>query len=326
MPDFRSPHDPMIHFREFRNADPPSIAAIWRCRADRPGLTQPVSADLIQQLVFSKIYFDRHGLILALDDQRPVGFAHAGFGPNEARNAIDTAMGVTCIVVVRPEYEGTDVLAGLLQRCEEYLCARGAKVLYGGGIEPLNPFYTGLYGGSELPGVLDTDEAACKLFLAHGYREIDRTVLLRRNLDGFEVPFDRRQMQLRRQMVVEVTSDALARDWWEACILGDFDLTQFEVVPRVGGPAVATATFRAMEPIGSGGVGRRTGLVNLFVDPALRRRGLAVFLLSEAFRQFSRQGITVVESQTMQHNSHALGVYRKLGFDQVGQGIVYRKM
>ncbi len=316
----------MIHYRAFRNTDPPAVAAIWRSRAGQPGLTQPVSADLIQQLVFSKIYFDHEGLVLAFDDGRPVGFAHAGFGPNEARNDIDTAMGVTCVVVVNPEYEGSTVPAELLARCEQYLRGRGAKVLYGGGIGPLNPFYTGLYGGSELPGILATDQEVCKLFLARGYREIDRTVLLRRGLADFEVPFDRRQMQLRRQMVVEVTSDALPCDWWEACTLGDFDLTRFEVVPRAGGPAVATATFRAMEPIGSGGVGRRTGLVDLFVDPALRRRGLAVFLLSEAFRQFGRQGITVVEAQTMQHNAHALGMYRKLGFEQVGQGIVYRKM
>ncbi len=316
----------MIHFRAFCNTDPPAVAAIWRSRAGQPGLTQPVSADLIQQLIFSKIYFDPAGLVLAFDDGRPVGFAHAGFGPNEARDDIDTAMGVTCVVVVSPGHEGGTVSAELLARCEQYLRGRGAKVLYGGGIEPLNPFYTGLYGGSELPGVLETDREVCKLFLAHGYREIDRTVLVRRDLADFEVPFDRRQMQLRRQMVVEVTSDALPRDWWEACTLGDFDLTRFEVVPRAGGPAVANATFRAMEPIGSGGVGRRTGLVDLFVDPALRRRGLAVFLLSEAFRQFGRQGITVIEAQTMQHNAHALGMYRKLGFEQVGQGIVYRKM
>ncbi len=315
----------MIHFRAFRNTDPPAIAAVWRSRAGQPGLTQPISADLIQQLVLSKMYFDFDGLILAFNDERPVGFAHAGFGPNEARNALDTAMGVTCVVVVHPEHEGGEVAAELLGRCEQYLRGRGAKVLYGGGIEPLNPFYTGLYGGSELPGVLETDRAVCELFLSHGYREIDRTVQFRRGLADFEVPFDRRQMQLRRQMIVEVTADALARDWWEACTMGDFDLTRFEVVPRVGGHAVATATFRAMEPIGSGGVGRRTGLVGLSVDPALRRRGLAVFLLSEAFRQFLRQGITVVEAQTMQHNTPALGVYAKLGFDEVGQGIVYRK-
>ena len=33
------------------------------------------------------------------------------------------------------------------------------------------------------------------------------------------------------------------------------------------------------------------GLIELYVDEAYRRRGLAVFLLSEAFRQFARQGI-----------------------------------
>ncbi len=315
----------MIHFRTFRNTDPPAIATLWRSRAGQPGLTQPVSVDLIEQLVFSKLYFDPRGLILAFDDDRPVGFAHAGFGPNEARNAIDEQMGVTCMIVLHPEHAAAEVAGGLLTHCEQYLRARGAKVLYGGGIEPLNPFYTGMYGGSTLPGILESDQELCRLFLAHEYREIDHTELLRRDLTRFEVPFDRRQMQLRRQMIVEVSSDAIAHDWWEACTLGDFDLTRFDVVPRVGGPPVATATFRAMEPIGSGGVGRRTGLVGLFVDPALRRRGLAVFLLSEAFRQFNRQGITVVESQTMQHNAHALGVYQKLGFERVDRGVVYRK-
>ncbi|MDZ7619859.1 MAG: GNAT family N-acetyltransferase [Patescibacteria group bacterium] len=315
----------MIQLRTFRNIDPPAVASLWRAQGGQPGLTQPVSVDLIEQLVFSKIYFDPQGLILAFDEDRPAGFAHAGFGPNEQRDGIDPEMGVTCVVILHPESAGTGLAATLLARSEEYLRDRGAKVLYGGGIDPLNPFYTGLYGGSELPGVLESDREVCQLFISHGYREIDRTVLLRRSLTGFEVPFDRRQMQLRRQMIVEVTADAVARDWWEASTLGDFDLTRFDVVPRVGGPPVATATFRAMEPVGSGGVGRRTGLVGLFVDPALRRRGLAVFILSEAFRQFGRQGITVVESQTMQHNSYALGLYRKLGFDQMGQGIVYRK-
>ena len=58
---------------------------------------------------------------------------------------------------------------------------------------------------------------------------------------------------------------------------------------------------------------------------AFRRRGLAVFLLSEAFRQFARQGIATVEAQAMQHNVAALGMYRKLSFQQIGQGSVFRK-
>jgi ribosomal protein S18 acetylase RimI-like enzyme len=72
-------------------------------------------------------------------------------------------------------------------------------------------------------------------------------------------------------------------------------------------------------------MGRRVGLIDLFVDESLRRRGVAVYLISEACRQFIRQGVSVVETQTMQHNSHALGMFRKLRFQQVGRGSVFRK-
>ncbi|MBN2473499.1 MAG: GNAT family N-acetyltransferase [Pirellulales bacterium] len=315
----------MLTYRTFRNTDPPVLTEIWRSRVGQYGLMSPVSPDLFEQLVFAKLYFDYDGLIVARDGDRAVGFAHAGFGPNEARNAISTELGVTCILVVRPDCEEAEVAAGLLRQCEQYMLRSGARVLYGGGIRPLNPFYQGLYGGSELPGVLHGDRVAWELFDCHGYREIDRTLVLRRELDDFQAVIDRQQMQIRRGMVVEVTEDPPTQDWWEACTIGEFELTQFELIPRDGGPAVARAKFRSLEPGGTVGAIRTTGLMELSVAPTHRRRGLAVFLLSEAFRQFVRQDIMLVEAQVMQQNTAALGMYHKLGFRQVGQGSVFRK-
>ncbi len=315
----------MLNYRAFCNTDPPVLTAIWRSRSDQPGLMQPVSPDLFEQLVFAKLYFDYQGLIIARDDDRPVGFAHAGFGPNESGDRLSTELGLTCLVLVRPDCPVAGVAAGLLERCEAYLRRRGARVLYGGGIHPLSPFYLGLYGGSELPGVLHCDSVAHELFSSHGYQEIEQTLIFRRRLGGFQAVIDRQQMQIRRRMVVEMTVDPPARTWWEACTVGDFDLTRFELVPRGGGPAVARATFRSMEPSGRCGIGRAAGLIELQVDQSLRRRGLAIFLLSEAFRQFIRQGITLVEAQATQRNVAAVGTYRKLGFQQVGQGSVFRK-
>jgi GNAT superfamily N-acetyltransferase len=285
----------------------------------------PVSPDLLEQLVFAKPYFDYDGLILAFADGSPVGFAHAGFGPNEQLSAVSFDLGVTLIVIVRPDCAEGEVAAGLLERCEQYLRARGAKVLYGGGIQPLNPFYLGLYGGSELPGVLDSDPATRNLFQSHDYQEIERTRIGQVDLSRFEAVIDRSQMQIRRQIVVEETIDFPTRNWWEACTLGGFDLTRFEMVPRGGGPAVARAIFRSMEPAGANSSGRRSGLIEFHVDPAYRRRGYAVFLLSEVFRQFTRQGITTVEVQTMESNTPAINLYQKLGFKPIGEGSVYRK-
>ena len=71
--------------------------------------------------------------------------------------------------------------------------------------------------------------------------------------------------------------------------------------------------------------GRAAGLIGLSVDPSYRRRGLALFLLSEAFRQFLRQGILHVEVQARQTNIAVLEMLRKLGFQQIEQGGVWRK-
>jgi ribosomal protein S18 acetylase RimI-like enzyme len=126
-------------------------------------------------------------------------------------------------------------------------------------------------------------------------------------------------------MLVEETIDSPTRTWWEACTLGEFDLTRFEMVPRVGGPPVASATFRSMEPTGTNTSGRQSGLIEFYVDPAYRRRGYAVFLLSEVFRQFLRQGITHIEAQAMESNLPAISLYQKLGFKPIGEGCVFRK-
>jgi ribosomal protein S18 acetylase RimI-like enzyme len=315
----------MLTYRTFRNTDPPLLADLWRSRAGQPGLVQPVSPDLLEQLVFAKLYFDYDGLLLAFDDGRPVGFAHAGFGPNLEQNGLSTEAGTTCMLLVRPDCAEAEVAAGLLDRCEEYLRRRGAKVLYGGGLKPLDPFYLGMYGGSELPGVLDSDLIARQAFAARGYQESERTALMRRVLDGFESTIDRRQMQVRRQMMVEVTSDAPTHAWWEACTIGSFDLTRFDLVPRQGGPSIATATFRSMEPTVTTSASRATGLIGLSVDKAYRRRGLTIFLLSEAFRQFLRQGIVHVDVQVRQSDAIVLAIVHKLGFQEVERGGLWRK-
>jgi ribosomal protein S18 acetylase RimI-like enzyme len=315
----------MLTYRTFRNYDPPALATLWRTRAGQPGFVQPVSPDLFEQLVFAKLYFDYGGLVLAHDDGRLLGFAHAGFGPDAENNWISTETGIICVVVTDPGCAEAQVADGLLDHCEQYLQHRGAKVLYGGGRQPLHPFYIGLYGDSDLPGVLDSDTVARSAIAARGYREVERTVLFCRDLDGFESQMDRQQMQIRRQMQVEVTADAPTRSRWEALTIGEFDLTRFDLVIRGRREPVATALFRSMEPSGTTGAGRAAGLIDISVAENQRRHGLATFLLNEAFRQFLRQGIRRIEVQAGQSNAAALALFQKLGLQQTGQGGLWRK-
>jgi hypothetical protein len=58
----------VIEIRAFRNEDPPRLAAVWRAADLGPAAMQPMTPPLLEACVFSKPYFDRRGLVVALDD------------------------------------------------------------------------------------------------------------------------------------------------------------------------------------------------------------------------------------------------------------------
>jgi ribosomal protein S18 acetylase RimI-like enzyme len=314
----------LIHYRPFSNTDPPLLAELWRSCADRP-LVQPLTAAMFEQLVLNKPYFDREGLWLAIEDEKPQGFVHAGFGPSEDESTLSTDLGVTSMLIVRPRDDQIDMAGELLRRSEDYLRNRGSKVLYAGAVHPLNPFYLGLYGGSELPGVLDSDRGMQRLLLAHNYREIDRTLVFQRTLTDFRAPVDRKQMQVRRRTQMAVVEEPPSKSWWEACTLGEFERVEFQLLDRELGKEIASATMRAIENTPANSGVRTSGLVDVHVDPALQHEGLATFLISEALKELSHQGIGLVEAQTMERNKAAIGLYEKLGFTRVDSGAVYRR-
>ncbi len=314
-----------IAYRPFRNSDPPALAEIWRSQPPERGLMQPMSANLLEQMVLSKPYFENAGLIVAVDGQQPVGFVHAAFGPSDNGQRLVCQLGVTCLVMVRLDYQRKGIGAELLARSENFLRGRGAQVLYAGAIQPLNGFYLGLYGGSELPGVLDSAPRAQYLFKSQCYREIDRVCVLQRELAGFRAPVDRGQIQIRRRTIVRTIDEPPARTWWEACTWGGLERTRFELSSRDADGPLATATFWSIEPLAHSWGVRAAGLVELEVLPAHRRQGLATFLLSESLRHLQSQGTSLIEVQTMNHNTAALQLYNKLGFKQIDQGAVYRK-
>lgn len=315
----------MISYRTFHNSDTPQLAEIWRSQPPERGLMQPMSADLFEQFVLAKPYFDNQGLIVAIDDGRPVGFVHAAFGPCEAEKGLSHAFGVTCLVLVRQDYQRRGIGAQLLARSEAYLRSQGAQVLYAGGIAPLNGFYLGLYGGSELPGVLDSDSEAQRLFLSQGYREIDRTHVLHRELTGFRPLVNREQMQIRRRAAIQAICDPAPHTWWEACAWSLLARTRFELSLRDAPGTAASATFWSIQPLAKSWGVNAAGLVELEVAEQHRRQGIATFLLGEAFRQLQAQGVSLIEAQTMQSNTAAHKLYDKLGFKLVDQGAVYRK-
>lgn len=314
-----------IRYRPFLNSDPPALAEIWHSHPPTRGLIQSTTPAVLERLVFSKPYFDRQGFIVAEEDGQAIGFVHAGFGCCDDGSALSTQCGATCMLMVAPHVDRAEIAVELLAQSENYLQRGGATTLYGGSTYPVDPFYQGLYGGSELSGVLASDAPWVQLFLDAGYREAERYSILQRKLTGFRPPVNRQQMQLRRRYNIESQQDPPEPDWWRACTYGQTDRTQFTLCPRDGTTASGSVTFWDMEPLASSWGIHAAGLIQLEIEPSLRRQGLATFLVGESLRQIGAVGVTLAEVHIMQSNEAALGLYKKLGFEQIDQGIMLRK-
>jgi ribosomal protein S18 acetylase RimI-like enzyme len=286
---------------------------------------QPVTAGLLEQLVFAKPYFDPEGLIVAQADNVPIGFVHAGFGPNYTESSISTEIGTTYQLMLRADHREHGLADELLARSEVYLRERGAQVLYAGGIRPLNGFYLGLYGGSELPGVLVSDPMLGATCLRNRYREIDRVHVLQLELSRFRPPVTREQRQLRRDTTIHEELSPPPTTWWEASTTGAFERIRFSLSLPGSGPAPASVWFWDIEPLSTRWGLPTAGMFDLFTAGEFRRAGLATYLLSEAFERLRHRGIMLVEAQTMQNNAPAQTLYEKLGFNKVDEGVVYRK-
>ncbi len=301
------------------------MAEIWRDQPPQRGLIQPVSPTLLDQFVFSKPYFDPAGLILATEGGQAMGFVHAGFGPNETQTEIETEIGTTYQLMLRSGARHETLADELLSRAEAYLRGRGTKVIYAGGIRPLNGFYLGLYGGSELPGVLASDPVFNTVTVRNGYREIDKVTVLQLELAAYRQPFTRPQRQLRREMTFSEVYDPPATSWWDAVTTAGFERLQFILQKAGSNEPLASVWFWNIEPLSSSWGVPTAGMFDLEVCSDRRRQGLATFLLGEALERLKNRGVVRVEAQTMRENTAALALYNKLGFTRVAEGTVYRK-
>jgi GNAT superfamily N-acetyltransferase len=315
----------LIRYRSFENWDPPALAEIWRTQPPLRGRMQAVTPFLLEKFIFSKPWFDRHGLIVACEGARPVGFVHAGCGANHEQNNIDCQQGTTCLLMVAPHENRATIAMELLTAAEDHLRRGGATTLYAGSQFPLNPFGLGFYGSSDTPGVLASDAAFIELLTAAGYRPLVRRLLFGRSLAGFRPPVDRLQMQVRRRFKVASPVDKLPDNWWEACVWSQHEWTRYDLVLPGGGEPIVSALFWDVEPLSKNWGVQTVGLVRLEDTPEAREQGLTTYLLADVLRQYQATGYAQFEAQTSPDDTTLIDLFRQLGLSQHDEGALWVK-
>ena len=314
----------MTEFRCFRNYDPPRLAEAWREANLGPRGMQPMTAAFLESAVFSKPYFEREGLIVAIDRGRLVGFAHAAFGPQADRRTIDTAVGTTMLVVVVPHPDAKAIGDGLLALSEAYLRGRGAQTLLGGGDATMRGFYFGLYGGADLPGILDSSPAMQDVFVRAGYQPAGRIAVLRRSLSGFRPAVNRHHLSIRRLTTLHVTDEPPRRHWWEAATTAGVALRRYELMCH-GNEVLGRLTTWDLMPLSAAWGVPAAGLIDFEVQPKRRKEGLGSYLLAETLHDLADEGVSVAETQVAEDNVAGLRLCEKLGFKTVDRGTVFRR-
>lgn len=313
----------MIEYRAFQNCDPPYLVTLWhQCRLGR-GAAAGFTSDVFETLLLSLTYFDPAGLIVACEDNRLVGFIHAGFGSNETGTALAHDHGVICAVMVHPDFRRKGIGRELVSRAEQYLSAAGTRSIYAGPSHPRDPFYVGLYCGSRLSGFLESDSAADPFFTAQGYQSVERHAVMQRDLGQSTDPMSFRFATLRRKMELAIFDRPEHEFWWWLTRFGELDTVRFSLVPRQGGAPAASATVLSLDLYIDKWNARAVGITDLHVPETERRQGFGQALILEICRRLRQEMVTCVEAHVPETNLSALELVRSAGFAQVDTGIVY---
>lgn len=314
----------MIEYRRFQNSDPPHIRRLWREAGLGRGAATELDADSLETVVFAQPYFDRDGLILAVDGDQVVGFVHAGFRATADEQHLAHEEGVIYALIVAPAHRRQGIGGELLRRAEDYLQSRGATTLFAGPAYPRDGFYFGIYGGSQPAGFLESDPLAHPFFTARGYAPVHRRLIFQRSLEERGEPVGLRLMSVRRATKLGAVPAASPPTWWSQTRMGRLDSLTLSLLPKTGGAPLAEVMVVGLDHYMATWQQRAIGLVDLHVPEAQRRKGYAQALLVEVCRRVKTDLITLVESHVAEGNEAGIKTLKSAGFQQVDAGVVYR--
>jgi ribosomal protein S18 acetylase RimI-like enzyme len=191
---------------------------------------------------------------------------------------------------------------------------------------PYCPFGFGLYGGTNCPGFLASDEGADPFFKSLGYEPAGTTLVFQKKLDAPLSIADGRFGLLRKRYETQVLRAAGVPSWWHDCVWGTLEPVEFRMVDKLANNFLAgRAIVWELEGYGWRWGFPSAGILDIAVRGDLRRQGLAKLLVSQVLRFLQDQFFGICELQAPAEYPELVGLCRACTMEHVDTGTTYAK-
>jgi hypothetical protein len=279
------------------------------------------------------MFFEGEQIIIALDEDRPVGFVHLGPIPDPSfQHAVEYQANIAALCV-HPDTNESVVAASLFAAVEQRCRAENIQRCFFRSALPYSSFYVGIGPGESLAGVLSFESKLCQWLNEAGFRPALPTTLWELNLLDFQVPADRIQMLVRRRSFVQRLIQEPTLPWWQSCVLGHAEVTSFHLTDRTAmrtlqeiimwgiGPALRTQQEAAMW-LWPPAMDYSPEDSPVEIAPSDR----LLFLLAEALRELQTEQIDVARIVTHAESNELHRVLTRLGFKAIESGMVFERL
>ncbi len=313
-----------IALRSFRNTDTSAICHVWNeHHAHHPACKiTPLQFELA---VLAKPYFDADQLLVAEVDEEVRGFVHyfasdtAG-GPRTAERL--SILSALCVVPSDDEAAYAEILLDESERRQIECGALGGITKP---IPPDSPFYLGLGFGDSMTGITTRDQRAYGWLVKAGYQPKAATSGWELNMEAFQAPVDRLQIQIRRAAHVDRLLEEPQLPWWHACILGHTEPTGFQLTLRSEG---RVAQYLLVWSVSHELASTPESIVWMWpieVTKNQQSTDQLIFLIAEALRQLAEERVETVRTVSNSANTLVASTLSRLGFRNSNSGVVLEK-
>ena len=279
----------MISYRGYQSGDETKIVSLWNeCL-----LKDPITSKRFRNLVLLDANFDPEGLRLAFEEDQLIGLVYAVrrllpmYGTD-----LEPDNGWIPFFFIHTKYRRNGVGKQLLHEAVEFLKSAGR----------VNVFFSSYAPNYILPGIdEDTYPEAYEFLQSQGFQKLYSPIAMDRNLVGFQLPQEVKELKLQRESegysfstakdkdlyeVIKFANEKFNPDWGRAIREGILQGLPLEriIVAREEEKVVGFCIYGGYE-----GIPDRFGPFG--VDPEQQGKGLGKILLNECLHVMRSEGL-----------------------------------